>query len=107
MKEYIIERADKKIKIVVKIVAGYCSSNIVDYRITDILILPKGKRKWLSVSSSIRDDYSYRRLDTDGRREFIKNKFLSYVSIEEIEKAVQIAYDGIKPQTDKFDYWCY
>lgn len=67
-------------------------------------ILPKGKRKWITLGDSIKDEFSYRKLDIDGRNQFAKEKYLQYVTWEEICAAVDYAYEQIKPNYDKIKF---
>lgn len=67
------------------------------FRIDDIGVKPKGKRKFTYLGSSISDDYSYRRLNTEDRLKFKFNKFLSVCPVELLNEALQEAWMSIKP----------
>lgn len=102
MYEYIVQKESYKVKICVEInTYGYASLN---YRILGVEILPKGKRKWITLGDSIKDEFSYRKLDIDGRNQFAKEKYLQYVTWEEICAAVDYAYEQIKPNYDKIKF---
>lgn len=102
MYEYVVQKESYKAKICVEInTYGYASLN---YRILRVEILPKGKRKWFTLVNSIRDEYSYRKLDIDGRNQFAKEKYLKYVTWEEICAAVDHAYEQMKPDYDKVEF---
>ncbi len=55
----------------------------------------KGKRKWQAVHNS--DDYSWRRLDQEGRDEYEMNLYLQHVTPDEILKAKEKLWQLLKP----------
>ena len=104
MFEYIIQKEAHKVKIIVRISCDYSK---VNYRISDVLTLPKGKRKWLSAAADIRDDYSYRRLGQVFREAYVKEQYLKICTIEDIENAVNAAHEKIKPSADNVTFGVY
>lgn len=104
MFEYIIQKDGYKVKIIVRISCDYSK---VNYRISDILTLPKGKRKWLSTAGFIIDDYSYRRLGQTHREAYVKERYLKICTIEDIENAVNAAYNKNKPSADNVMFGVY
>ena len=99
---YEVDKGEYKAEIVV---AVYDISSKLDYRIVDLGIKEKRKRKYEYRSKIIRDDYFYRGLDTEGRKQYIKDDFLKYVSPEDIYNALTFAYEKLKPSQDQIDYW--
>ena len=100
--EYIVQKEANKVKIDVEMIAF--GSSDFRYRISDLSILPKGRRKWISLGAPIRDEYAYRILDFDGRSQYAKEKFLQYVSWEDICAAVDYAYAQLKPDYEHVDF---
>ena len=94
MIEYEIKRNDISVKICVDVYFVY---RTIQYTIADVLTKQKRKRKWDSVSSSVRDRWEYRQLDIDKRCEYAKKEFLKYVTEDELNSALQFAYDSVKP----------
>lgn len=102
MFEYLVQKESYKAKIRVDVnTYGYTTFN---YRISSVEILPKGKRKWITLGASIRDDYSYRILDIDGRNQYAKEKYLQYVTWEEICAALNYAHEQMKPDYDRVEF---
>lgn len=102
MYEYIVQKESHKAKICVEVnTYGYQTLN---YRISRVEILPKGKRKWIAVGESIRDEYAYRKLDFDGKNQYAKEKYLQYVTWEDICVALDYAHEQMKPDYDKVEF---
>ena len=102
LKEYIVQKEEYKAKIIVGIL--HFSLSDLTYRISDLEILPKGKRKWISIGTDIRDEYAYRVLDFDGRSQYAKEQYLKYVSWEDLCAAVDHAYAQLKPDYEHVDF---
>lgn len=100
--EYEIQKEGYKAKICVDI--GTFNYSSLSYRISRLEILPKGKRKWVTIGEAIRNEHSYRALDFDGRSNYAKEKYLEYVTWEDICAAVDYAYGQIKPEYNKLDF---
>lgn len=71
-------------------------------RIWDVAMIPKGKRKPIYLASSLTDDYSYRRLNSEGRLEAEKKFILEHISEELLMEAVLEAWERMKPTELKF-----
>lgn len=91
----------------ISIVAQYMSSygRCGEYRITDLLIKPYRKRKEISLAARIRDDYQYRRLDREGRAEYVHQELLKYCTQEQLDAAVIDVYKSMRPKMDEIVYW--
>ena len=100
--EYIVQKEGYKAKICIEV--GVYNYSSLSYRMSRLEVLPKGKRKWVTLGETIRDDYSYRKLDFDGRSEFAKERYLKYVTWEDICAAVDYAYEQIKPNYNEIDF---
>lgn len=102
---FINENKDQ-IRIVVR-VNNYDYGGYIRFRVCDIMVKPYRKRKEISIAASIRDRYDYRVLDSDGRKEYVKNVFLKYCTQEQIDKAVQEEYKKLAPSEDNVEYVCW
>lgn len=56
--------------------------------------------------SIIRDDYKYRSFDFSGtsRCDYAKSEFLKYVTEEQIQQAVNMAYESLKPTQENISF---
>jgi hypothetical protein len=68
------------------------------FRIDEIGVKPKGKRKFTYLGTSISNDYSYRGLNMEERLKFKFKKFIEVCSIELLNEALQEAWLSIKPE---------
>ena len=102
---FINENKDQ-IRIVVR-VNNYGYGGSIRFRVCDIMVRPYRKRKEISIAASIRDRYDYRVLDSDGRKEYVKNVFLEYCTQEQIDKTVQEEYEKLAPSEDNVEYACW
>lgn len=93
-----------KIKIRVNV---YCDrwSDDIKY-IVDLEITPYRKRKSFYLMSVISDNYKYRSLDNSGmsRHDYAKSEFLKYVTEEQIQQAVNMAYESLKPTQENISF---
>ena len=99
--EFIVQKETYKAKIAVEPAEyGYGEWK---YRIYDLSILPKGKRKWISVTHDISDRYDYRNLEfnSEDRQKYIKERYLKYVTEEDIRSAVSYTYEQLSPELNK------
>lgn len=94
MFEYEIKKPSFKVKIVVDV---RCEYGMACYRVCDVLTCAKGKRKWLSNASIIRDRYEYRSLDLGEKSEFAKAEYLKICTEDDIAAALRNAYEKMKP----------
>lgn len=94
MIEYEIKKPSGKVKIVVDVRYEYGTAC---YRVCDVLTCAKGKRKWLSTASLIRDRYDYRSLDFDEKSDFAKSEYLKICTEDDIAAALRTAYEKMKP----------
>lgn len=102
--EFIVQKETYKAKIaVVPAEYGYGEWK---YRIYNLSILPKGKRKWISVTHDISDRYDYRNLkfNSEDRQRYILERYLEYVTEEDIQNAVNYAYEQLKPELNKIEF---
>ena len=104
MFEYIIQKEGCKIKIIIRISCDYIQ---IKYRVSDVLTLPKGKRKWTSTAAYLRDDYSYRRLGTAEREAYVKEKYLKICTVEDIENALKAAHKANAPTAENLFFGVY
>lgn len=69
------------------------------FRIEDVGVKPKGKRKFTYVGgSSLTNDYSYRVLDTEGRERMKMEKILEVCPLEMLNEALIEAWESLKPE---------
>lgn len=94
MVEYEIKNPSGKVKIVVDARFEY---GIACYRVCDVLTCAKGKRKWLSTASLIRDRYEYRCLEMAEKSEYAKAEYLKICTEDDIAAALRNAYEKMKP----------
>lgn len=102
--EFIIQKETYKAKITVYPAEyGYGEWK---YSILNLSILPKGKRKWISVTHDISDRYDYRNLEfnSEDRQRYILERYLEYVTEEDIRNAVNYAYEQLKPELNKIEF---
>lgn len=99
MYECVLQREDGKVKIVIDLQNSY--NNKPKFVVRDILTCAKGKRKFISIGDSERDDYKYRHTDYEKREEYIKSVFLRYCTIEEIETAIDDVISQIRPTREE------
>ena len=100
--EYMVQKDGYKAKIFVT-VPNFDFSDL-NYRISDVSILPKGKRKWISIGEDIRERYAYRVLDIERRHQYAKEQYLQYVSWEDMCAALEFAYARLKPDYENIDF---
>lgn len=99
MYEYVLQREDGKVKIVIDLQTSYGSKP--KFVVRDIRTCAKGKRKFISIGDLERDGYKYRHTDYEKREEYIKNVFLRYCTIEEIEAAIEDVISQIRPTREE------
>ena len=99
--EFITQKEGYKAKIIISF--GEYSFSELKYSICDLSILPKGKRKWVSVTRDISDRYDYRNLEfnSEDRQKYIKERYLKYVTEEDIRSAVSYTYEQLSPELNK------
>lgn len=93
-KEVIIEKENCKYKVAVRLY-GVDYSNKICYRFECLMVLPKRKRKWIELSRGWSDDYEYRRTDYKEREEYIKKKYLEYLTSDDIRHIKQMLFADI------------
>ena len=67
------------------------------WRIADIKYKTSRQREYRYYSTSFRDDYSYRKLDINERKEYIMKKYEEFVGRDKMNEAVMAAWEMIKP----------
>ena len=100
--EYIVDKESHKVCIVIEAYSNFNSPMI--YRVCDIGIKEKGKRKFNFIARQITDRWEYRHRDRIGRDEYVREKYLEYVTIEDIQNAVEHAYSKMKPNIDHVEF---
>lgn len=102
--EFIVQKETYKAKIAVSPLE--CGYSEWKYLICNMSILPKGKRKWISVTHDISDRYDYRNLkfNSEDRQRYILERYLEYVTEEDIQNAVNHAYEQLKPELNKIEF---
>ena len=94
-KEVIIEKENCKYKVAVRLYGADYYSNKICYRFEYLMVLPKGKRKWRELSRRWSDSYEYRRTPYEERSEYIKNKYLEYLTQDDIRHIKQMLFADI------------
>ena len=99
----VINSNKDKVKIHVEPNCNYSSRNI-EYKIR-LEITPYRKRKSFFLDYIIKDDYRFRFLHTTEEREnYIKEEVLKYITIEQLQMAVNNAYDALKPTAENIKF---
>ena len=103
---YFVNERGEKVRIIVDFfyMSGYIGG--VEYRVKDILFIPPGKRKPISVASQMVNDYKYRNtpFGSKEREDFIRQEFLKYCTEEQIQEAVMEEYRKMMPSADAIHY---
>jgi hypothetical protein len=98
MHEKILKRDDgSRVKIKVSL-NNYLSRGNLQYS-TMVFSCEKGKRTWRSTFNS--DDYTYRKLSMDGRREFEYKSQFNIVTEIELQQARLELWEKLKPTPQK------
>lgn len=96
--EKILVREDKtKLKIIAYTYDYYGDMN---YRFEVHICLPN-KRTWNTLCST--DDYMWRKLDTAGKKTYELNKYLEYLTKEEILSCVKELWQKMEPDYNIFE----
>lgn len=95
--DYKIRKENQDVCIVVEVCSSFCYSNF-EYRIVDIGTKTKEQRKFRFKASIVSNDYSYRKLDIKEKEKYVREMVMAYVTKEDIQKAVDFAYEKIKPK---------
>ncbi len=77
--------------------------NKITVRIEDVEIREYRKQKKISIRSKYTDDYEYRVLDTEGRCGYLKQKYLKYVTEEQLKQSVLNAWEMFRPTINNLD----
>lgn len=88
----------ERVEIVVRAMLDY--SGDCTYRVKDVYITPYRKRKPISVAAQIRNRYEYRKLNREGRLEYVRQEYLKYCTEDQIWEAVQEAYNQMAPKKE-------
>lgn len=81
-----------------------CSSRNIEYKIR-LEITPYRKRKSFFLDSIIKDDYRFRFLHTkEERKKYTKEEVLKYITIEQLQMAVDSAYEALKPTAENIKF---
>jgi hypothetical protein len=68
------------------------------FKVRDVSIKSKGKRKFTSIKSSVFDDYTYRKLGMKERQLFIEETILSVCGTDIYNESLEEAWLLIKPE---------
>ena len=104
MYEIIIDKGDCKYKLKIRILTGIAYSDF-GYQLCGLYTLPKRKRRWHSMSDEWRGDCEYRRTEYDKRDDFIKNKYLEYLTQDDIDCALNQVYEKLLPRKENTNYF--
>ncbi len=99
---YEIQKDGYKVDIVVDVYTTDFKE--VSYRIVNVGIKEKGKRKFDYISHRIHESYEYRRRDYDEREAYAREKYLEYITEEDVKNALEYAYSQMKPDISKVVY---
>jgi len=83
-KEIIIEKEDCKYKVAISLYGDNWYGSKLSYRFDWLKVLPKGKRKWESLTDKWRNSYSYRETPYTERDNYMKSKYLECLTAEDI-----------------------
>lgn len=99
----VINSNKDKIKIHVEPDCNYSSRNI-EYKIR-LEITPYRKRKSFFLDYIIGDDCRFRFLHTTEEKEnYVKEEVLKYITIEQLQMAVDKAYEALKPTAENIKF---
>jgi len=99
---YEVQKEGYKLDIVVDVYTT--DHREVSYRIVDVGIKEKGKRKFEYISHRIHESYEYRRRDYNEREAYAKEKYLEHITEEDVKNALEYAYSQMKPDISKVIY---
>ncbi len=105
MYEYVVEKPNYKVKIMVDIISSF--GGHPEFVIRDVQTLLKGKKKYNSIANFERDNFKYRHTEVEKRGEYIKGVFLKYCSEEDIDAAIEYVISQLKPTRDEIKYRIY
>lgn len=94
-KEIIIEKEDYKFKVAISLYGDNWYEKDLYYRFDWIKYLPKRKCKWISLSDEWREGWDYRNTPYDKRSDFMKNKYLEVLTVEDIKFIKQQLFNEI------------
>lgn len=69
-----------------------------EFRVDDVGIKKRRQRNFRYLSHSITGSYSYRKLNTEDRREFMLREFIKECTVELINEALEEAWLSLKPK---------
>jgi len=91
-----IKRPDgSKVCIDVRMIADSYRNEMPEYRVTVSHCLPRKRNFYFVVST---DSYEWRKLDSNGKRDYEIKKYLEYVTLDEIQAVKLELWEMIKPQ---------
>lgn len=96
------DKQDIIIVIELMIEYGFQKNNI--WRVADIGYKSSRQRKYTYLSTKIRNEYEYRKLNQEERELYIKDKYIQFVGEDKIEEAVMAAWNSIIPNTKELSY---
>lgn len=70
------------------------------WRIVEIKYKTSRQREYRYFTYTFRDDWDYRRLDLESRKEYVMKKFEEFVGRDKLNEAVMSAWQMLKPDFD-------
>jgi len=67
------------------------------WRIAEIKYKTSRQREYRFFTYTFRDDWDYRRLDLEGRKEYVMKKFEEFAGRDKLNEAVMAAWQMLKP----------
>lgn len=99
----IVNDLGERVEIIVEFYQRY-GERKSEYRIRDLKITQKRKRKGEYLSEDIRDRFAYRNLPVCEREAYVKNEFLKHVTEEQLRSAVDALYRSLAPTEENIIY---
>lgn len=91
------------ILIVVDFVNSVGYTNCNNWRIADIGYKTSRQRVYRYLSSTIRESWEYRKLNSEDRDDFVLNKYIEFVGEDKLKEAIIAAYKSLEPNLEKLD----
>jgi len=92
-------RTDDKQDII--IVVGFYESHMKTvWKIDDIKYKTSRQREYKYYSNTFRDNYEYRRLETEERDNYRMQKYIEFVGKDKLNEAVMAAWQMMKPDLE-------
>lgn len=79
------------------VISGLDNYRGIDWTIADVQYKKPRQRDWRFLSKTYIDNYEYRMLDSNKRKEYENNTFEEFCGKDKIIEAFQYAYESIRP----------